>query len=99
SAGYAETRALVMRNPPFLLPLALLFGLLPLALGSALWIFLVLGCIAVSIHLLRELHGSPANRIHLLGYAFAPALACLLAGQSAALMLAAMVLFLWLHHE
>jgi len=84
SAGYAETRALVMR---------------PLALGSALWIFLVLGCIAVSIHLLRELHGSPANRIHLLGYAFAPALACLLAGQSAALMLAAMVLFLWLHHE
>jgi hypothetical protein len=43
------------------------------------------------------MHGSPKNQLHWLGYSFAPALVCLLAGQVSIFVLLGLVLFLRLH--
>jgi hypothetical protein len=47
--------------------------------------------------MLWRLHGSPGNYLHWLGLSFAPALICLIAGQTALFALVGLVLFLRLH--
>jgi hypothetical protein len=47
--------------------------------------------------MVRELHGSPANRLHWLGLAFTPALICLTMGQTSLFALLGLVLFLRFH--
>jgi len=42
----------------------------------------------------RRMNGMPENRLHLLGYIFAPALACILAGQAGTILLLGLILFL-----
>jgi hypothetical protein len=88
---------MVLRNPPLALPLVIPLGLLSFRLANILWLFLIVSSIAISMHLLRKLHGDTTSRIHLLGYAFAPTLICVGAGQVVAFALLGMVLFLLLH--
>ena len=83
-----------MRNPPWALPLAYPLGFLPLRLAGILWSLLLLACLLISVRMVRELHGSPPNRIHWLGFAFTPALICLTMGQTALFALLGLVLFL-----
>jgi len=45
------------------------------------------------------MHGRPKNQVHWLGYSFAPALVCLLAGQVSIFLLFGLVLFLRLHRS
>lgn len=97
SEGYRPEKALVLRNPPVALPLTIPLGLLSFKAANILWIFLVVGSIALSLHLLRELHGDLDSRTHLFGYAFAPTLICVGAGQIVAFMLFGLVLFLLLY--
>ena len=66
-------------------------------MANGLWTFLIVGCISVSVHVIRQLNGNPDNRIHLLGYAFAPVLVCLAAGQISAFLLIGVTLFLLLY--
>lgn len=99
SAGFVEPRPLVMRNPPFALPLALPLGFFGAATGAALWSALIVGALVGSVRLLWSMHGQPPDRLHLLIYAFAPALACVVLGQTSTFSLLGLVLFLYLHEE
>jgi hypothetical protein len=97
AAGLDPRTVLIMRNPPWALPLAYPLGFLGLRLAGILWTLLLLTCLLVSIRLLHELHGSPPNRIHWLGFAFTPAIICLTMGQTSLLALLGLVLFLRFH--
>jgi hypothetical protein len=86
-----------MRNPPWSLPIAMPLGLLPLRLATLLWSILLVFCLLYSVHLLWVMHGRPANQLHWLGQSFAPALLCLMMGQTTLFPLLGFVLFLRLH--
>lgn len=94
STGWFPSRPLLMRNPPFALWLTIPLGLVSERAGAVLWSMLILVCLMVSIRLLRRVYGNQDNRLHLLGYLFAPSLACLLAGQTSALAVLGLTLFL-----
>ncbi len=94
AAGLDPRTVLIMRNPPWALPIAYPLGLFGLRFAGILWTLLLLACLLVSIRILHELHGSPPTRIHWLGFAFTPAIICLTMGQTALLALLGLVLFL-----
>jgi Glycosyltransferase family 87 len=97
AAGLDPRTVLIMRNPPWALPIAYPLGFLSLRFAGILWTLLLLACLLVSIRILHELHGSPPNRIHWLGFAFTPAIICLTMGQTSLLALLGLVLFLRFH--
>ena len=97
SAGLDPRTVLIMRNPPWALPITYPLGLLSLRFAGILWTLLLLTCLLVSIRILRELHGSPPNHIHWLGFAFTPAIICITMGQTSLLALLGLVLFLRFH--
>ena len=99
SAGLTVKAVLIMRNPPWALPLAYPLGFLPLRLAGILWSLILLACLLISVRMVRELHGAPPNRIHWLGFAFTPGLICLTMGQTALFALLGLVLFLRLHQS
>jgi len=92
-----DAQALMMRNPPWALSLVLPLGLLGVRIGSVAWTLLLIGCLVASVRVMADLLGEPKNRLHLFGYAFAPALLCVLAGQSSLFALLGLVLFLRWH--
>jgi hypothetical protein len=97
SAGLDERAVLIMRNPPWALPLAYPLGFLGLRVAGILWTLLLLACLLLSIRMVRQLHVSPPNQIHWLGFAFTPALICLTMGQTTLFALLGLVLFLRFH--
>ena len=94
SAGLTDKAVLMMRNPPWALPLAYPLGFVGLRIAAVAWSLMLLGCLLVSVLMVRRMHGSPANRLHWLGLAFTPALICLIMGQTSLLALLGLVLFL-----
>jgi hypothetical protein len=96
-AGIDPRTVLIMRNPPWALPIAYPLGFLGLRFAGVLWTFLLLACLLISIRILHELHGSPPNRIHWFGFGFTPAIICLTMGQTSLLALLGLVLFLRFH--
>jgi hypothetical protein len=86
-----------MRNPPWGLPLALPLGWIGLRAATFLWSLVLLACLICSIRMLWLMHGRPTNYLHWLGYSFAPALVCVIAGQTALFALLGLVLFLRLY--
>ncbi len=99
SAGLTVKAVLIMRNPPWALPLAYPLGFLGLRVAAILWTLLLLACLLISVRMVCELHGSPPNRIHWLGLAFTPALICLTMGQTSLFTLLGFVLFLRFHRH
>lgn len=99
AAGLDVGAVLIMRNPPWALPLAWPLGFLGLRVGAFLWSLLLAGCLGISVQIVRRLHGSPANPIHWLGLGFTPALICLTMGQTALLALLGLALFLRFNSE
>ena len=97
AAGLDVRAVLIMRNPPWALPLAYPLGFLPLRVAAILWSLLLLACLLLSVRVARELYGSPANHLHWLALAFTPALICLTMGQTALFALLGLVLFLRWH--
>lgn len=98
SAGTpANIGALFMRNLPWTLPFVYPLGFLGARAAFLLWNLLLLLTIWGSVRMLWILHGRPSNRRALLGYFFAPALICLIAGQTTLFALLGLVLFLRLH--
>ncbi len=97
SAGYTADEAEVLRNPPVALPWIAPLGAMNTRTANMLWIFTVVTSIVLSLHLIRTLHDDATDHVHLLGYAFAPTLICIAAGQIVAVVLLALVLFLVLY--
>ncbi len=88
---------LFMRNPPWALPLALPLGLLGVRAGALVWSLLLLGCLWLSVRMVWQMHGQPSKLLNFLGLSFAPALVCLIVGQTSLFALLGLVLFLRLH--
>lgn len=99
SAGLDSRALLVMRNPPWALPLVLPLGFLGMRAASILWTLMLLACLLLSVRLVHQMHGLPANRIDWLGFAFTPGLICLTMGQTSLLSLLGLLLFLRFHYE
>ena len=85
---------LYMRNPPWALPIALPLGLVGVRLGALLWSLTLLGSLLLSVRLLGELHGQAHSLLNWLGYSFAPALMCVIVGQTSLFALLGLALFL-----
>lgn len=88
-----------MRNPPWALPLAFPLGFVGVRTAAFLWSLVLLICLVASVRILWLIHGSPGNYLHWLGVSFAPALLCLLMGQTSLFALLGYVLFLYLHQK
>lgn len=99
SAGLDGNQPKVSFSPPVAFFLALPLGLVGAKTGLILWLLLLLACLSVSIWVLWLLNGRPDSRYHLLGYVFAPALTCLMAGQLGIFLLLGVVLFLYLRQS
>jgi hypothetical protein len=98
SVGYPrDLGAQIMANPPYALPLVMPFGLLGPTAGLIFWVILLIFSLAASVQMIRKMHGAQKSQLHLLSYAFAPALSCVLAGQVTIFILLGLVLFLRLH--
>ena len=95
SAGYSETQPLVMWNTPYSLWLSILAGLLSPVKAAAFWILLITASIVASVRMLWNIHGRPPDRLHLLGYLFAPTFACTIFGQMSSFLLLGVVGFLY----
>ena len=99
-----ETRAgrdpsepvLVMRNPPSAFFMALPFAWCGPKTGVIAWMFMLLGALALASYLLWHLNGRPDSLFNFFGFGYAPALACLMAGQCGILLLLGVALFLFL---
>lgn len=95
SAGRgAGERLLVMRNPPLAFFLVAPLGYFSPKAGLIAWLFLLLGIVLLACFLMWRLEGRPDSRLHLLGIAFAPVIACMMAGQFGIFLLLGIVLFL-----
>lgn len=88
---------LMMRNPPVAFFVALPLGFASPKTALILWLLLLLGGLTLATLLIWDLHGRPDSRFRLLGYVFAPALACFQAGQFGIFLLLGVVLFLYFH--
>ncbi len=100
AAGREDNQPLlVMRNPPVAFFLALPLGLVGPKTGLILWSLVLLAFFSMSIWILWLIHGRPGSRFHLFGYVFAPAVACLMAGQFGIFLLLGVVLFLYFHQS
>ena len=89
--------AQIMANPPWALPLVLPLGLLGPRAGYWLWMLSSIACLVASVRIIWAMHGRPTTQWNILGYTFAPALLCLLAGQVTVYVLFGLVLFLRWH--
>lgn len=83
-------------------PPAVLWPMLPLGwmnarTGFVFWSLLLLGSLSIANWLMWRLNGRPDNLLHLLGYVYAPAVVCLIAGQISIFLLLGVVLFLAWH--
>ncbi len=100
SAGFSDqSQVLLMRNPPSALCLVVPLGLFGLRAGALIWSLLLLAAFVLSVHLLWAMLGRPRNKLHYLGYSFAPALLCILGGQTALFALLGLTLFLRFHQS
>jgi Glycosyltransferase family 87 len=89
--------ALFMRNPPWALPITYPLGFIGVRVGALLWSLALLACLWASVRMVWQMHGRPRPMLNFLGYSFAPALMCLIIGQTSLFALLGLVLFLHLH--
>jgi hypothetical protein len=99
AVGFEGDKPKITFSPPVAFFLALPLGYVGAKTGVILWILALLGAISIANWIIWILNGRPANRIHLLGYIFAPVVACQMAGQLGTFLLLGVVLFLLFHHS
>jgi hypothetical protein len=97
AAGYDQSYHLIMRNPPVALFLVVPLGFVAPKTGLLFWMIGLSACLVASIRILWIMHGRPTDRLHLLGYCFAPVIAGLMAGQLGIFLLLGVVIFLYFH--
>lgn len=99
SRGFHAPDPWISLSPPAAFTLILPLGFMGAKTGLIFWLVLQLGCLGITTWLLWLLHGRPSTSYHLAGFVFAPALACLMAGQLGIFFLLGVVLFLHLHES
>jgi hypothetical protein len=99
SVGFEGDRPKITFSPPVAFFVALPLGFVSAKTGLILWSLALLTSLSLSIWILWILNGRPDSRYHLLGYLFAPALACQMAGQLGTFILLGVVLFLYFHRS
>jgi hypothetical protein len=90
---------LMMRNPPLAFFMALPLGWVAPKAGLILWDFFLIGILGLASRLLWRINGRPDSLLNFFGFAFPPAVACLMAGQTGILLLLGLVLFLYLFKD
>ena len=91
--------SMVMKNPPIAFFITLPIALVSARVGVVLWSLAIIAALMLSIRLIWRLNGRPKDSLHLFGYVFPPALACLLAGQIGIFILLGVVLFMTLRER
>ena len=99
SVGWHGPPTLIMPNPPSGLFLTLPLGMVRPKAGYLFWSLLIFSAWLGSIHMIWIMNGRPNSPLHFIGYFFAPAIACFLAGQMAAFVLLGLTLFLYFHRR
>jgi hypothetical protein len=99
AVGFDGNQPKVTFSPPVALFLALPLGYVSPKTGLILWLLVLVASLSASIWILWILHGRPDSGLHLCGYLFAPAVACLMAGQLGIFLLLGIVLFLYFHES
>jgi len=99
AAGYDGDNPKISFSPPVAFFLSLPLGLVSVKTGVILWSIALLAAISIANLMLWILNGRPDNRLHLLGYLFAPVLACQMAGQLGSFLLLAVLLFFLFHQS
>ncbi len=97
AAGLDKNQPKVTFSPPVAFFLVLPLGLAGPKTGLICWLVTIIGCLIVSIWLIWILNGRPDNGLQFAAILFAPALACLMAGQLGTFLLLGLVLFLYLY--
>jgi hypothetical protein len=97
--GMRTSEPRVCFSPPVALELVLPLGRVKAKTGLIVWLVAELGCVLLSIWLLWRQNGKPDTRVHLLALAFAPVVACQMAGQIGAFFLLCFVLFMEFHRR
>lgn len=97
SVGLGNLQIKLTPSPPPGLALVLPLGYMSAKSGLVFWTMVQIACLAASIGLMWLLLGRPATRLHLFGFLFAPAVACIMAGQVGVLCLLGVTLFVYLH--
>ena len=99
NVGLDRSQPKITFSPPVTFFLLLPLGLLSAKTGLILWSLALLGGLSASIWLLWVINGRPNSRLHLFGWIFPPALACLAVGQLSIFFLLGIALFLYLHES
>lgn len=99
SVGLVGSRPNMMLNWPLALFITIPLGYVSARTGMILWLLVIAACLVTAIHLLRRSLRLGEDRIHLAGYAFAPVVACLMAGQMGTMMLLGVSGFLCFHRS
>lgn len=98
-AGLREGRPRISFSPPVALWFTVPLGWVSARTGLLWWLMAQLVALSIALWLLWILNGRPDSRWHLLGYIFAPAIACQMAGQLSIFFLLCLVGFLLLYRE
>ena len=86
-----------MRNPPWALPLTYPLGLLSLRAAAVLGSLALIAAFVLSVRILLSLYGCRDGAVQAIAYLFAPALICLIWGQTSLLVSLGLVLFMRFH--
>jgi hypothetical protein len=97
AAGETSNTNMILRNPPTALFKTVPLGFVSVRVGAILWCLALIAALMASIRMVWTMQGRPRDRLHLIGYIFPPALACLLAGQIGIFLLLGVTLFLYWH--
>jgi hypothetical protein len=97
TVGFDGDKPKITFSPPVAFFLVLPLGFVSAKSGMILWSLALLTSLSISNWILWILNGRPGSRYHLLGYLFAPVLACQMAGQLGTFLLLGVVLFLYFH--
>jgi hypothetical protein len=96
-AGVNPLGIRISLSPPVALAFALPLGYLSPRAGLIMCFMAQLACLMLSAWLPWRCFGKPRNRLHLLIFLFAPAVACEMSGQLGIFLLTCIVLFLYFH--
>lgn len=99
AVGYDGNKPKITFSPPVAFFLILPLGFVSAKNGVILWSLALLTGLSISNWVLWIINGRRASRLHLLGYLFAPVLACQMAGQLGTFFLLGIVLFLYFHQS
>jgi hypothetical protein len=99
AVGLGNRQIKITPSPPVGLALVIPLGFLSAKSGLVFWSVAELGCLSIALWIVWLLEGKPCSRIHLFGYLFAPALACLMAGQLGIFCLLGISVFLLWHER